>query len=65
MVVFYNPQTSRIGVYQVGNVDDWTEVSRSTLAAYVSTLPVNITVKPDYIQQVKAFLVANGLARAA
>ncbi|MEM2998350.1 MAG: hypothetical protein QW542_05320, partial [Thermoproteota archaeon] len=61
MVVVYNPQTSRIGVYQVRNVDDWVEVSRSTLAAYASTLPLNITVKPDYLQQVKAFLVANGL----
>lgn len=61
MVVVYNPQTSRIGIYQVGNVDDWVEVSRSTLVAYVSTLLVNITVKPDYLQQVKAFLVANGL----
>ncbi|MBO3840992.1 MAG: hypothetical protein FGF48_01035 [Candidatus Brockarchaeota archaeon] len=61
MVVVYNPQISRIGIYQVANVDDWVEVSRSTLVAYVSTLPVNITVKPDYLQQVKAFLVANGL----
>ncbi|MEM2050529.1 MAG: hypothetical protein QXO47_01980 [Thermoproteota archaeon] len=61
MVVVYNPQTGRIGVYQVRNVDDWVEVSRSTLAAYASTLPLNITVKPDYLQQVKAFLVANGL----
>ncbi|MEM2087335.1 MAG: hypothetical protein QXF52_01510 [Thermoproteota archaeon] len=49
MVVVYNPQTGRIGVYQVRNVDDWVEVSRSTLAAYASTLPVNITVKPNYL----------------
>jgi hypothetical protein len=61
MVVVYNPQTSKIGVYQVGNVDDWIEVSRSTLAAYASTVSANISLKPDYIQQVKAFLVVNGL----
>jgi hypothetical protein len=61
MVVVYNPQTSRIGVYQVGNIDDWMEVSRSALVAYASTLPVNVTVKPDYIRQVKSFIVANGL----
>jgi len=61
MVVVYNPQTSKIGIYQVGNVDDWIEVSRSTLTAYASTVSANISLKPDYIQQVKAFLAVNGL----
>ncbi|MBO3800675.1 MAG: hypothetical protein FGF52_06475 [Candidatus Brockarchaeota archaeon] len=61
MVAVYNPQTSKIGVYQVSNVDDWTEVSKSALTAYFSTVPVNISFKPDYLQQVKAFLNARGL----
>ncbi len=61
MVVVYNPQTSKMGIYQVGNVDNWVEVSRSTFAAYVSTVSANITVKPDYLQQAREFLVANGL----
>jgi len=61
MVAVYNPQTNKIGVYQVSNVDDWIEVSKSAFTAYSSTVSVNISLKPDYLQQVKAFLAANGL----
>jgi len=61
MVAVYNPQTNKIGVYQVSNVDDWIEVSKSAFTAYSSTVSVNISLKLDYLQQVKAFLVANGL----
>ncbi|MEM2979819.1 MAG: hypothetical protein QW385_00395 [Thermoproteota archaeon] len=61
MVVVYNPQTNKIGVYQVSNVDDWMEVSKSAFTAYSSTVSVNISLKPDYLQQVKAFLTVNGL----
>lgn len=61
MVVVYNPQTNKIGVYEVKNVDDWMEVSESMFIAYSSTVSVNISLKPDYLQQVKAFLITNGL----
>ncbi|MGQ9479281.1 MAG: hypothetical protein ACUVQ0_04560, partial [Thermoproteota archaeon] len=61
MIVVYNPEAGRIGIHQVRNVEDWIEVSESVLMAYTSTLSANITLKPDYVQMVKAFLASNGL----
>lgn len=61
MVVVYNPQTSRIGIYQINNVEDWIEVSESTLMAYSSTVYANVSLRLDYFKQVKAFLISNGL----
>ncbi|MBO3839806.1 MAG: hypothetical protein QXN75_05940 [Thermoproteota archaeon] len=61
MVAVYNPQNNKIGIHQVSNIDDLTEVSKSVLKAYSSTISVNISLKPNYLQQVKAFLTENGL----
>jgi hypothetical protein len=64
MVAVYNPQNSKIGVYQVSNVDDWVEVSESAFAAYSSTILANVSLKPDYLKQVKTFLASRGLSIA-
>lgn len=61
MVAVYNPQNNKIGVYQVSNVDDWVEVSKSVFTAYSSTVSVNVSAKPNYLEKVKTFLALNGL----